>query len=67
MTSHVIEVVVSPRGETRVQTKGFTGSSCRQASHFLEQALGTPVGEQLTVEFYQQDATEQRVQQGGGS
>ena len=34
MTSLIIEVVVSPQGETRVETKGFVGSSCRQASEF---------------------------------
>ena len=40
MTTQFIEIVISPQGETRSQTKGFTGSSCRQASQFLEQALG---------------------------
>ena len=36
----IIEVTVSPRGETTVQTKGYTGGDCLQASKFLEQALG---------------------------
>ena len=36
----IIEVTVSPQGETTVQTKGFTGSTCQEASKFLEQALG---------------------------
>jgi hypothetical protein len=39
MRSQTIEVVISPQGETRVETKGFTGGSCRQASQFLEHAL----------------------------
>ena len=38
--SRVIEVIVSPQGETTVQTKGYTGGDCLQASKFLEQALG---------------------------
>ena len=59
----IIRVIVSPRGETRVETKGFAGGECREASRFLEQALGQPVGEQLTAEFYQVEATEQRIQQ----
>ena len=35
-----IEIIVSPKGETSVQTKGFAGSECRQASGFIEDALG---------------------------
>ena len=34
-----IEIIVSAKGETSVQTRGFTGSSCREASQFIEQAL----------------------------
>ncbi len=35
-----IELIVSPDGSSRVETKGFAGSDCQQASRFLEQALG---------------------------
>ena len=59
----VIEVIVSPTGETTVQTKGYTGSHCLQASKFLEQALGVIAAEAKTSEFYQTSSTEQRVQQ----
>ena len=38
MTTQIIEVIVSPTGETQVQTKGFTGASCRDASQWA--ALG---------------------------
>jgi len=65
MTKQIIEVIVSPQGETRVETKGFIGSSCQQASQFLEQALGARSTEKLTAEFYQQEAVQQRLQQGG--
>jgi hypothetical protein len=51
--SRIIEVVVSPNGETTVQTKGYAGSACLQASKFLEQALGTPTSDRKTSEFYQ--------------
>lgn len=54
-----IELVVSPQGETVVQTKGFVGSTCREASQFLEQALGRRTTEQLTAEFHQTAAAEQ--------
>lgn len=56
-----IEITVSPTGQTQVQTKGFSGSSCRQASTFIEQALGQSTGEQFTAEFHQRSA--QTVQQ----
>ena len=55
-----IEITVLPTGETKVETKGFTGGECREASRFIEQALGKQTSEQLTPEFYQQ--TEQRAQ-----
>ena len=49
----IIEVVVSPKGETTIQTKGYAGSDCLKASKFLEQALGIPVNERKTSEFYE--------------
>ncbi|WP_425613530.1 DUF2997 domain-containing protein [Anatilimnocola sp. NA78] len=48
----LIEVIISPAGETHLETRGFTGTACRQASLFLEQALGTKLEERLTPEFY---------------
>jgi len=58
-----IEIVVSPTGDTTVQTQGFSGSSCQQASRFLEEALGRRKGEQLTPAFYEtkhQETAEER-------
>ncbi len=63
MTQKIIEVVVSPTGETTVQTKGYAGADCLQASRFLEQALGIATSERKTSEFYQQAVAEQQVQQ----
>jgi hypothetical protein len=51
--NQVIEVIVSPTGDTKIETKGFTGNDCRQASAALEQALGTKANERLTAQFYQ--------------
>ena len=58
-----IEILVSPKGETTVTTKGFAGQSCRDASKFIEQALGQRTGEQFTAEFHQGISTEQVRQQ----
>jgi hypothetical protein len=59
----VIEVTVSPTGETTVQTRGYAGADCQQASKFLEQALGVVATEHKTAEFYNPTALEQQVQQ----
>jgi hypothetical protein len=64
MNSRTIEIVVSPQGEARLETRGFTGSTCRDASQFLARALGVVSHEQLTSEFYQPVASDQRIDQG---
>ena len=48
----MIEVIVTPSGETRIETKGFTGIECRDASRQLEQALGIASTDQPTAEMY---------------
>lgn len=63
MTNPRIEIIVGPQGHTRVQTYGFQGASCRQASAFLEKALGQREQETLTPEFYQSIQQSERTQQ----
>ena len=58
-----IEIIVDAKGEVTVQTKGFSGSSCRDASRIIEQALGEKIAEKLTAEFYQPAVAEARNQQ----
>ena len=58
-----IEIVIAPTGEATVQTTGFTGSSCRDASKFLEEALGRQTDERLTSEFYETAQTETQNRQ----
>jgi hypothetical protein len=48
-----IEIIVSPAGQSQVQTKGFEGASCRAGSHLIEQALGQTTSDQLTSEYYE--------------
>ena len=59
----LIEVTVSPTGETTVQTKGYAGPECRQASKFLEQALGVAVQDRNTAEFYSDTQVHQQAQE----
>lgn len=47
-----IEVIVAPDGSTQIETKGFAGESCRDASRFLEEALGRQTAETLTSEYH---------------
>ena len=34
-----IEIKISPKGETKVETKGFSGSDCQTATRSIEAAL----------------------------
>jgi hypothetical protein len=58
-----IEITVNTRGETTVRTRGFTGGECRDASRFVEQALGSRSAETLTAEFHQGQETRQDLRQ----
>lgn len=58
----IIEITVSPKGETTLQTKGYTGGDCLQASKFLEQSLGIATADHKSGEFYQPNSVEQHVQ-----
>jgi hypothetical protein len=60
----IIEVTVSPKGETKIETKGFAGSACKAASESLEKALGLKQSEKLTAEFYSQQTQKQQLKEG---
>jgi hypothetical protein len=47
-----VVITVDPKGASQVETKGFSGASCREASRFVEEALGRRTAEHLTPEFY---------------
>jgi hypothetical protein len=51
--TRTIEMIISPTGEATLQTKGFAGSECREASKFLERTLGQVVADTPTAEMYQ--------------
>ena len=53
-----IEITVSTTGETKVETKGFSGNDCQAATRSLELALGARQSESLKSEFYQQARSE---------
>ena len=59
----IIEITVDTKGQSKVETRGFTGGECREASNFLEHALGQRIDEKLTAEFYQTQSSEQQLKQ----
>ena len=65
MSEKKIEITVSPEGTTSIKTKGFSGSSCKDATRDLERALGVASKETLLPEFHQQQAQQNRLSQGG--
>ena len=58
-----IEIIVTTDGRTSVQTLGFSGPSCRDASKFVEEALGQQIADNRTAEFYQAQGVDQQQQQ----
>ena len=57
----LIEVTVSPQGETKIQTKGYEGPHCQEASKSLEQSLGLVTADQKTSEFYASTPAQQQT------
>lgn len=58
----IIELIVSPTGETKIETKGFAGGECQEASRLIEKALGQRIAESLTAEFHAVQQAEQQHQ-----
>jgi hypothetical protein len=59
----IIRITVDPKGQTKVETRGFSGGECREASRFVEMALGTRSAETLTAEFHQGQQAGQQLEQ----
>ena len=47
----IIEVIVSPTGETTIHTKGFVGGDCLEASKFLESAFVGTIANNIQRRF----------------
>jgi hypothetical protein len=61
-----IEITVQPDGRTTVETRGFVGPECREASRFLQEALGVTTGVKLTAAYHQLAEGKQVRQLEGG-
>jgi hypothetical protein len=51
-----IELVFTPEGEVRMETRGLKGKACLTETETLERALGTVKGRTKTSEYYQEPA-----------
>ena len=47
-----IKIRFNKQAETVVETVGFVGEECTQASDFIEKALGTPTADEKSAECY---------------
>jgi len=50
-----ITMIVAPDGKTKIETHGYTGSDCRDATRFLEDAIGVGTVERLKHEYFVED------------
>jgi len=60
-----IEIIVDNKGQSTVQTKGFSGTECRDASKLIERALGIVQSDTPTAEMYQTQVNPQQAKAGG--
>jgi hypothetical protein len=59
-----IEIIIASNSQTKIETKGFVGAECRQASQFIEKALGQQTDEVLKAEFHSMTSAQSSLQCG---
>ena len=58
-----IDVWISPEGAITIDAVGYTGSSCEEATRFLEEALGTVGRKQRTRDYYRRNQIQNQTNQ----
>ncbi|MDF1862596.1 MAG: DUF2997 domain-containing protein [Verrucomicrobiales bacterium] len=53
-----IDVWISPEGAITIDAVGFRGSSCEEATRFLEEGLGMVGRKQRTRDYYRKNRTQ---------
>lgn len=59
--SKQIVLVIKPDGEITVEAQGFKGRTCKDATRFLEEALGETTEIKYKAEFYQKEVSQQHA------
>jgi hypothetical protein len=52
-----IDVIIDSDGNVEVQTSGFSGPECKQATADLERALGKVTDDRVTSEYHRRPLT----------
>ena len=61
-----IKVHVDKEGGTKIETEGFTGTACKDATKELEEAIGVATKETFTDDYYKQSTVDQVNTNGNG-
>ena len=56
-----IEITIDTQGNSQVETKGFSGSECMQASKSIEDALGAQANRRTTPEFFDSETVQNQT------
>lgn len=62
MTERQIKITVTKGGQVKVEAAGYSGSSCIEATKFLEKLGAVVEPPQMTPEFYQSEEQGQSIQ-----
>ena len=55
-----IDVWISPEGAITLDAVGYTGSTCEEATRFLEESLGAVGRKQRTRDYYRRQKNQQQ-------
>jgi len=55
-----IDVWISPEGAITLDAVGYTGSTCEEATRFLEESLGTVGRKQRSRDYYRRQRNQQQ-------
>lgn len=61
-TNRTITIVISPDGRTKVETYGYTGPACQNASKFIEEALGQKTAEQFKTPYFLNETNQHHLE-----
>lgn len=60
MGEKLVEVMVGPNGEVKVEAHGFKGQGCKNATKFIEEALGKAKDTKEKAEWYINNSSQTR-------
>ena len=55
-----IKIIIAPDAKVTIETSGFAGSSCADATKAFEEALGAASKRDYKPEFYQSEENQQQ-------